>query len=101
VLCFSGEATLVTKNVNNALNKVNHKWEEIGIELGIPTSAIYNIERNKKGNVSLSTLGLVDHWLRTDVKATWEKLAQALETLGENEVGSEIREKYIPGKRDG
>ena len=77
---------------------MNHRWEEIGNELDIASAAIYNIERNKKGNVNLCTLGLVDHWLRTDIRATWEKLAQALETLGENGAASEIREKYIPGK---
>ena len=76
---------------------MNFRWEEIGTELNIPPAAINNIERNKRGNVNMCTLGLIDHWLRTDIEATWEKLAQALENLNENDVAADIREKYIPG----
>ena len=83
--------------MNNALSKVNFRWEEIGTELNILSADIKKIERNNRGNVNLCTLGLIDHWLSTDIEATWEKLAQALENLNDNKTAADIREKYIPG----
>ncbi len=93
----AGEASLTPRNLSNALSKVYHRWEEVGNELDITPAMINNISRNKSGDVNRCTLGLIDHWLRTDIRATWEKLAQALERLSENEIAADIREKYIPG----
>ncbi len=86
---------MTPKNLSNALRSVDYRWEEVGIQLDIPPSAISSIHRIKNGNVYLCMLGLINHWLRTDILASWEKLAQALERLQENSVAADIREKYI------
>lgn len=87
----------MTKNLTNALVKVTKRWDDLGIELGVAQCDLDNIERSKMGDVSRCKLGLIDKWLSTDLHATWEKLAQALQTIGEPIIAAEIRAAYLQG----
>ena len=40
---------------------------------------------------------LLSKWLDYDPKASWDKLANALETMGKNAIAKNIRSKYVGG----
>ena len=40
---------------------------------------------------------MISKWLAYDTKASWSKLATALEEMDNNTLAETIREKYIPG----
>ena len=87
----------MARRLSNALAKVTKKWDELGIELDIAQCDLDNIERSKMGDVNRCKLALIDKWLSVDVFASWEKLAQALEAIGEPKIAAEIREEYLQG----
>ena len=71
---------LSDKNILNVLHKAGFAdahWELLGMQL-IKRSAVLNIRANRHGDSSLCMIDTIAQWLRTDTKASWEKLAEAV-----------------------
>lgn len=89
------------KNVLNALVE----WEDLGTELGIKSSKIREIDRNRKGVVGRCRYDLIDYWLSSDRNASWEKLIEALQSnVMEGKYASvveAIENTYLPQRPPG
>lgn len=85
------------RNLANALAEVI-QWYELGIALGIKPFKLEEIRRNRMGEVQLCKLNLLDYWLRSDLDASWEQLAGALEDIDHTDAAQRIRQKYLGGR---
>ena len=81
------------RNLTNQLIEVV-KWYPLGVALGIPAYKLDAIEQNQRGDVGRCKMGMLDVWLRSDLEASWEKLARALED-DYVAVAARIRKKYL------
>ena len=71
---------LDTKNILNVLHEAKFAdadWELLGRQL-ISGTALRNITADRRGDPNHCMMDTVDQWLRTDTKASWEKLAGAV-----------------------
>ena len=73
-------------------------WHTLGRNLDLQDSSLGAIR------IDHSTYGtdrqrseMISKWLAYDTKASWSKLATALEEMDNNTLAETIREKYIPG----
>ena len=78
------------RNLTNQLVEVV-RWYELGVALGIPAYKLDSINQNHRGDVSRCKMGMLDIWLRSDLEASWEKLAKALVTQDSDTVADKIR----------
>ena len=73
--------------------KVANKWKTIGILLEIPKAKLEAIEY--RGDPHKCLLDVLETWLeRVDPPATWTAIIEAVQFLGEEQLGKELREKY-------
>ena len=74
---------LKEKNIVNVLHEAKFAdahWELLGKQL-IDGPALLNIRADRNGNPNLCMIDTISQWLRTDTKASWEKLAEAVAKL--------------------
>ena len=68
------------RNVLNVLHEAEFndtEWELLGQQL-IELSVLLNIRADRRGNPNLCMIDTIAQWLRTDPKASWGKLADAV-----------------------
>ena len=84
------------KDLIDALyHKVADKWRMIGILLEIPKGKLASIAEKYRGDPRTCLLGMLVTWLeQVDPPATWAAIIEAMEFLGEEQLGKELREKY-------
>ena len=85
---------LNVRNISNALVAVTD-WYNLGVALGIQPHKLDTIRINHHGTVNHCKFNLYDLWLRTDLDASWSKLARALSEAGETKAAATVREKYL------
>ena len=90
---FNLGGSLTVRNITNELVDVLG-WEQVGIELGMSETKLREIAANRMNNGPLCKISMADTWLRSNVDASWEKLAEALDTTGNKEQAEAIRNKY-------
>ena len=85
------------KKLTTALyHKVASKWKVIGVQLKI--SDLASIEANHSGDPHLCLVEMLEVWLRrVDPPPTWTAIIEAVEFLGEEQLGKELRQNYILG----
>ena len=86
-------------NVLHEAEFADAHWELLGEQL-IKHFAVLNIRANRYGDPSLCMIDTISQWLRTDLEASWEKLAGAVanvEQYGEA-TANRVREKAGIGK---
>jgi len=76
---------LDARNILNVLHDpeidfVDADWQRLGQQL-LRVSQLRNIEANRRGDSSLCLMDTVSTWLQTDVKASWKRLAEAIEKV--------------------
>ena len=72
---------LDAKNIVNVLHEAGFAdahWMLLGQQLIEHTAALQNIDANRRGDPHLCTIDTISQWLRTDLEASWEKLAGAV-----------------------
>ena len=84
------------KDLMNALyHKVADKWETIGVYLEISMGQLTGIAAKCQHDPHKCLLGMLDTWLkRVHPPATWATIIEAVEFLGEEQLGKELREKH-------
>ena len=87
------DPTFTLKNVMNAL-KVVVEWKPLGNQLNISSQTIVEIDANNRGQVPECIFALVQFWLQSDVACSWEKLIDALRSIGKKVLAEEIRTTY-------
>lgn len=79
------EVTLAIKAVVN--------WQGLGLHLGLKPELLEFIAQNYAPELQKQMM--VIKWLQSDVEATWEKLAGALEKIDMDKVAASIRERFM------
>ena len=84
------------KDLMDALyHKVADKWKMIGVLLEIPKGKLAGIAEKYRGDPHKCLVEMLETWLeRVDPPATWAAIIDAVEFLGEEQLGKELREKY-------
>ena len=89
---------LTTKDelaVLNAISKVNY-WVDLGEHLGMEFYVLEEIRMDEiKFGLGHQRSTMVHKWLSSDLEASWNKLCDALDAMGERAAAEEIREKHI------
>ena len=86
---------LELKDLTGALNNMADKWMRLGIRLGIPKSTLDTIAGNCHHNAQNCLAEMLNTWLQQQVDPpSWANIVDAVESLGDNQLGRELREKY-------
>ena len=75
-------------------------WQTLGAKLanGLPDHMIEEIRINMSVfEIFQQKQRMITKWLEYDFKASWSKLADALEKMGINKLAKDIRDKYVHG----
>ena len=77
--------------------KVADKWKSIGIRLKIPIGKLKATEEKCKNDPHTCLVEMLEMWLeQLDPPATWTAVIEAVEFLGHEQLGKELRKKYVP-----
>ena len=81
------------KHILIAVKDVATEWHELGLHLDLPEHILKPIDSNPdvEGHLRM----MLSKWLGYDPKASWDKLANALNTMGKNAIAANIRSKYV------
>ena len=71
---------LSLKQVKNFLLDVQLKWYDLGIELEVSQQELNVIRSNHKDDPASGLREMVTVWLKDNDQATWDALAEALES---------------------
>ena len=84
------------KDLMDALyHKVADKWKMIGVLLEIPKGKLASIAEKYRGDPHTCLVEMLETWLeRVYPPATWHAITDAVEFLGEEHLGKELKEKY-------
>ena len=86
---------LTLKEIKNELTEVT-EWYQLGVELGLGAPQLREIERDHPQDTQRCKTEVLDWWLRNAPEVSWEKLAQALETMGGHATVTQKLRKKVP-----
>ena len=76
-------------------HKVADRWRMIGIYLEIPKGKLASIAEKYKDDPNSCLVQMLETWLeQVNPSATWTAIIEAVEFLGEEQLGKELKEKY-------
>jgi len=85
------------KDLMDLYHKVADRWKVIGILVEIPRGTREAIAEKYSHDPHKCLLEMLETWLeRIHPPASWATIIEAVEYLGENQLGRELRDKYIP-----
>ena len=77
-------------------HKVADKWKVIGVLLEIPKGKLSHIADKHRDSHSC-LVEMLETWLeRVHPPPSWAAIIEAIEFLGEEQLGKELRDKYCP-----
>ena len=72
------------------------EWFDLGLQLGLPSATLRLIAADPNiKDIKSQRLAMLSEWLKYDTAASWEKLAAALATVGENVVAANVRTQFM------
>ena len=91
------------RNILNVLHKADFSdadWDFLGQELKIKRANLSTIKANHFGQTENCMVDTITQWLRTDLEASWERLAEAVAELQQygEATANKVREKAGIGK---
>ena len=85
------------KDLMDLYHKVADRWKVIGILVEIPRGMLAGFAEKCQHDPHKCLLEMLETWLeRIHPPASWATIIEAVEFLGENQLGRELRDKYIP-----
>ena len=75
------------------------KWEQIGIYLLLPMTILKAIAAEHQRDPQTCLIRILEVWLQgVNPPPTWSAIIEAVEFLGERQLGRELRKKYLFGE---
>jgi len=86
------------KDLTNAFyHTVADKWKVIGVLLEIPKGTLLSIADEHHRDPHSCLVEMLETWLkRVHPTPTWAAIIEAIEFLGEEQLGKDLRDKYCP-----
>ena len=70
-------------------------WNQLGIQLNVPTHILTNIDRDNPGNESGKLSTVLQYWVDNET-ASWDKIVEALQRIGgHGNIITNIQSKYM------
>ena len=93
----SGPSKPLLKDLMNALyHKVAGKWKTIGVYLEIPSEVLTGIAEKCRDDPHRCLIEMLETWTkRIHPPSSWATVIEAVEFLGEEQLGRELSDKYI------
>ena len=79
--CFHTALELNVRNIMNVLHEANFSdadWHPLGLQLIDNHAVLMTIGADNPGSVTFCMVDTIVQWLKTDLEASWEKLAEAV-----------------------
>ena len=77
------------------LEDIVKRWYQLGLELGLPTDKLEEIECNNPGDVLRCKRLMLQEWeRRPNLKPSWSFLVGALHTMNENTIADRISQQF-------
>ena len=93
----SGQGSSLTYYSVTTSLKTLVNWHKLGVMLKISKPTLNTIQIDYAHlSTSRQRDELVDVWLHSDTQASWIKLCQALEEMGESVLAERIKSQYCP-----
>ena len=72
------------------------EWFDLGLQLGLPSATLRLIAADPNiKDIKSQRLAMLSEWLKYDTAASWDKLAVALTTMGENVAAADVRSRFV------
>ena len=81
------------KNLVIAARDAAAKWHDLGVQLDLPDATLTTIALHP--DIESHLRMMLSKWLQYDPEASWEKLADALNTIGKNVIAANIRQRFV------
>lgn len=81
-------------NLYHAVQDVNN-WQILGLKLGLKWSKLDSIKRDYSYEDARKA-AMLQIWWNYDLDASWEKLAEALDQMGQDRLAAMIRTRCVP-----
>ena len=83
--------------IDGLYHKVADKWKVIGVLLEMPKGTLSHIADKHQRDPCSCLVEMLETWLeRVHPPPTWAAIIEAIEFLGEEQLGKELRDKYCP-----
>ena len=66
----------------------------LGIKLGIQSSRVQRILQDAGGTTELKVSGILDHWLKNDLNASWATLVKALKEMNHGRLSEKLAKEH-------
>ena len=66
----------------------------LGIKLGIEPSCVTRILQDSGGTTELKVSGILDHWLKNDLNASWPTLVKALKEMNHRRLAEKLAKEH-------
>ena len=81
--------------VDTLYHTLADEWKHIGIYLHLPMATLNTIATEHQNDPHRCLIEMLEVWLkRVDPPPTWPAIIEAIEFLGEMQLGKILREKY-------
>ena len=88
---------LLNKLTDALYHKVADRWKVIGVLIEIPKGTLSGIAKKCRDDPQNCLVEMLGIWLeRVYPPPTWAAIIEAVEFLGEEQLGKELRDKYCP-----
>ena len=89
------DPTLTTDNLMEVVKEVEHHWEDLRRELGLPTLYGYGTKWQLSGVHGMADV--VDEYVRHHPTPSWKQVATVLQEMEIDKLADEVTTKYVRG----
>lgn len=96
-------ANLSPKDLCKLTNELNEVTDPrmLGIQLGIVSSDVTRILQDANNTTEKRKLGILDHWLNNDLKASWYTVVKALKKMDHKRLAERLAKTYCSQEAKG
>ena len=91
------DPTLTTDNFMEVVKKVEHRWKDLGLKLGLRKSRI--VSDGGEGYLAgvYDMVDVVDEYVRHHPTPSWKQVATVLQEMELDKLADEVTTKYVRG----
>ena len=92
------DPTLTTDNLMEVVKEVEHRWEDLGHELGLRTQSLSDRQLiGVDGEEIRGMTDVVDDYVRHYPTPSWKQVGAALQKMKIDKLADEVTTKYVRG----